>query len=141
MGLTNPIRNLEERIKRGYEAIGRAKSEGHDTSKWEKHLVELETQLIEEILGIKLSEFTTRHLGLQIYSEVLGLEIWFCSNETIASQIKHDDPEAVTYTVDEMRELIRLQPTPEELKRLHDARSVFDGSRIIKSTSIPEVLK
>ncbi len=134
MGLnTNLIRSLEERIKRGYEAIARAKAEGSDTAKWEKHLAELETQLIEEILGINIPEFAMRNLGLQIHSEVLGRKIWFCSNEKMASQIKKDDPGAVTYTVEEMRELIRLKPTSEELKQIHEAKSVFNGSRIIES--------
>lgn len=32
---------LEERIRRGHEAVSKAKAVGKDTSEWEKHLTSL----------------------------------------------------------------------------------------------------
>jgi len=97
---------------------------------------------LEQILGMTFSKFAEGDIALQIFSEVLNCELWFCSNREMESQVKQDDPEAITYTVDEMRELIRLiKPTPEDLNSIHEAKTVFNGSRIVGSTSIPEFLK
>jgi hypothetical protein len=59
----------------------------------------------------------------------------------MAAQVKADDPGAVTYTVDEMRKLIRLNPTPEDIKRIHNAKSLFNRSRILETTPKPEYAK
>jgi hypothetical protein len=48
------------------------------------------------------------------------------------AQVKQDDPGAVTYTVDEMRELIRLNPDPESLQAINNTKSVFGNSRLIE---------
>ena len=59
--------------------------------------------------------------------------VWFCSEDDIAAQIRTDEPEAVTYTVGELREIINVKPNPEDLKAIHNAKSVFLGSRVIES--------
>lgn len=87
---------------------------------------------IDYISQLRLSELAKRSLAVEIYSEVLGCSFWLCSNELMALQIKEDYPNAVTYTVDEMREIIRLNPTQEDLKRIHNTKSVFPDSRVIE---------
>ena len=42
------MKTLEERIKRGREAINKAKLEGKDTTMWEGHLADLEIQLADQ---------------------------------------------------------------------------------------------
>ncbi|HEX3036724.1 MAG TPA: hypothetical protein VHT73_16660 [Thermodesulfobacteriota bacterium] len=85
---------------------------------------------LENIASVRLSELARRDIALLIHSDVLGCEVWFCSNEKMVSQVKEDNPEAVTYTVSEIRELIKLNPTPEELKSIHSVKSVFSGSKV-----------
>jgi hypothetical protein len=82
---------------------------------------------------LRLSELAKRNIALKIYSEVLGSEIWLCSSEEMAAQLRQDDPEAVTYTVDELRKLYKLQPFPEDLRGIHNAKTIFPGSKIIDS--------
>lgn len=97
----------------------------------EKQLKEQETALTAECLpGIKLSEFERRDIAVEIYSEVLGCELWLCSNKYIAAQIREDAPGAVCYTVKELRHLLGLNPSPESLKTIHEAKAVFPGSTI-----------
>lgn len=84
----------------------------------------------DQISQWRLSQLAKRNMAIQIYSELLGCSFWLCSNETMALQIKEDDPEAITYTADEMRELIRLNPTPEDIRCIHNVKTVFNGSRM-----------
>jgi len=72
-------------------------------------------------------------MALLVDSRVLGEHVWFCSGEEMAAQIRRDDPEVVTYTVDELRELLHLNPNPEDLKAIHNAKSVFPNSHIVDS--------
>ncbi len=88
---------------------------------------------IDQILSMRLSELSRRNIALRIYSEVLGCEIWLCDNGTMAAQIRQHDPGAVTYTVNELRKLYKLQPFPNGLRAIHGTKAIFDGSRIIDS--------
>lgn len=95
---------------------------------------------IEGISKMTLLELSKRDMAIEIYSEILGCNIWLCNDEEMASQIKRDDPRAITYTVDEIRRLLSLKVSPEEIKRIHDAKSVFEGSKIVDSelkTDVP----
>ena len=106
---------------------------GHDTGLTnESNTSELAVG-IDQTLSMRLSQFAYRNLAVKIYSEILGCELWLCSNVEMASQVKQDDPEAITYTIDEMRELIRRNPTPEDLKLIHNVKSIFEGSKIVNS--------
>lgn len=94
--------------------------------------VESETlPTLDHLLQLRLSELAKRNIAIKIYSEILGCEIWLCSNATMALQIRADDPEAITYTVAEMRRLIALGPTADDLRNIHNAKSLFYGSKII----------
>jgi len=88
---------------------------------------------IEEISQYTLVELSKRDLAIQVFSEILDCEIWLCSNEEMAKKVKTDDPEAVTYTVNELRHLLTLKVSPEEIKRIHDVKEIFDDSKIIAS--------
>lgn len=50
------MKSLEERVRRGHEAIVKAKAEGKDASKWEEHLADLEWQLVERNKGTPLGQ-------------------------------------------------------------------------------------
>ena len=90
---------------------------------------------------MSISKFSELKMAFQVYSEVLKCEVWFCSNDAMAKQIMNDDPEAITYTVDEIMNLIKLNPNPAELTKIHQAKEVFRGSRIIDSELRNELKK
>lgn len=89
---------------------------------------------IDQILNMRLSKLSRRIIAIKIYSDVLGCEIWLCGNEQIAAQLRQDDPQTVVYTADELRKLNKLQPSPEDLRAIHNTKDVFEESRIVDSS-------
>ena len=98
---------------------------------------------VVDIPRVTLSAFERRDLAVEIYCEALGCTVWLCSNKEMASQVKRDDPEAVCYTTHELRELVKLNPGSEDLKKIHDAKSIFPGSTLKEriQSEVPEVIK
>ena len=125
--------NLIVRIQIGKDLIVRGRSLGMDTTAVEVEVENLQSSLKAEVSRLKLSEFTKRNMALLVDSRVLGEHVWFCSGEEMVAQIRQDEPEAVTYTVGELREIINLKPNPEDLKAIHNAKSVFPNSHIVDS--------
>lgn len=80
---------------------------------------------------MRLSELAKREMAVKVHSDILQCDVWLCSNKTIAQKVVADDPEAITYTVAEMRQLIKLAPSTEDIKRIHDAKAVFPGSTVV----------
>ncbi|MFI5323760.1 MAG: hypothetical protein ACHQ6U_09570 [Thermodesulfobacteriota bacterium] len=58
----------------------------------------------------RLSEIEKRKIAIEIYSEYLDCNIWLCSGEGMAVQIRRDNPGVIIYDVKEMREHIKLKP-------------------------------
>lgn len=85
----------------------------------------------EQILRMRLSEFSSLDTALKIYSGILDSEIWFCSNSEISSRIKGDYPEAVTFTAYELKKLYKLNPSPDDLRSVFNVKSEFKGSKIL----------
>jgi hypothetical protein len=88
---------------------------------------------LEQIPYMTLLEFGKRYMALEIDSEILGCHIWLCSNEEMEAQVKKDEPGGLTFTVKELEALLRLNPTPEDIRRVHEAKSVFEGAKVIES--------
>lgn len=88
---------------------------------------------LDHLLQLRLSELAKREMAIKVYSEILRCDVWLCSNKTIALKVEADDPGAITYTIREMRELIKLNPGPEDLENIYNAKNVFHGSRIVDS--------
>jgi len=84
----------------------------------------------EGIHRITLAKFARRDMAVEIYSELLKCNLWFCSNDEMATQIKEDAPGAVCYTVSELRYLLKLMPCPESLKAIHEVKIKNPGSVI-----------
>jgi hypothetical protein len=87
----------------------------------------------EQILGMRISELSKRSIAIKIYSDVLGCEVWLSGTEEMANQLRQDDPEAVIYTAAEMRRLIKLNLTSEDLKRIDNVKTVLPGSKVVDS--------
>jgi len=90
---------------------------------------------VENLPSITLTEFARRDIAVEIYSDFLQCNIWFCSNNEIATQLKKDAPGQVCYTIDEIRSLLTLNPSPESIKKIHEAKTSFAGSIIKESVT------
>jgi len=82
--------------------------------------------------NLSIERFSRLNIGVEIYSEILNENIWFCSNEAMAKQILEDDPTAVCYTAEELQKLIELDPSKDFLKKIHDIKTVFNPSKLKK---------
>lgn len=122
---------LEENVRKGRELIQKGKALGKDTKSLEEKVKTLEAGFSKNILQSRLSELSRRNIAIKIYSEVLGCEIWLCGNEDMAAQVKQDDLEAVSYTVGEIRNLMRRNANSEDLKHVHTVKKLFNSSKII----------
>jgi len=91
-------------------------------------------------LGLPLSEFEKRDLAVEVYSDILQSTIWLCSNNSMVHQIKEDNPGATCYTVQELKKLIEMNPSPNDIKNVHEAKNVFSGSTIIKYQNKEDLL-
>jgi len=85
---------------------------------------------IDSITNLRLSEFARRDIAVEIYSEYLGGTLWLCSNDDMVLQINRDDPEKICYTVEEIYLLLKLKPSVESLKKIHEAKTVFPNSKL-----------
>jgi len=85
---------------------------------------------LESIHLLTLSEFKNSEFAVKVFSSVLNCHVWFCPDEQMVEEILEDDPTSTTYTVDEIMNLIKLKPDPEQLRRIHDAKEVFTGSKL-----------
>jgi len=99
----------------------------------EQNKLKVFTTSLEQIPYMKISELARRDIALEIFSEVLGCEIWFCSDEEIADQIQNDDPEAIVYTASELIELFNIDPKEDLVKAIHYSKTVFQGSKLTKN--------
>ena len=85
------------------------------------------------IKSMSLETFKERDMAFPVYSEFHKCKVWFCSNDAMAKQVMNDDPEAITYTADELVRLLKHNPSPEELNSIHNVKRIFKESRIIES--------
>jgi len=87
---------------------------------------------VEDVCGFSIDEFKKRNIAVEIYSEILNENIWFCSNEGMVKQILEDDPTAICYTSDELQKLIKRDPSKDFLRKIHDTKAVFNYSKLKK---------
>jgi hypothetical protein len=96
------------------------------------------TEKDDNLPQLTLDEFAKRNIAIEMFSEILGSNVWLCSNEEMANQIKRDIPDAVCYTSDELRDLLNLYPTPEDIRKLNLVKGQFNNSKIIFSIITPK---
>lgn len=83
-----------------------------------------------DISDLTLAEFARRNIAVEVYSEIIGCVIWLCSDEEMKAQMEREAPGHVCYTVRELRNLLKLNPSPEDLKKIHEAKEIFPNSTI-----------
>lgn len=113
--------------------------------KWQKCLVcdsplgrnpDQNTVNHEHITSMPLDEFTKNKLAIKVFSKLLGEEIWIVSNEEMKNKVA--DEGLPIYLPLELEHLIKIRAEPEELKKIHLAKTVFQGSSIVLSQILKE---
>jgi len=69
-----------------------------------------------------------KHFAIKIRSEILGKDIWLVSDEEMMKEI---DDTLVSYLPREIKHLVKLRATPEEVKKVHMIKEIFPGSKIV----------
>jgi len=100
---------------------------------------ELQDRLNKEVEGLSLSDFEKADMSVEIFSEILGRIIWLCSDWEMARQIRADDPDAICYTANELKEIIRLNPSPEFLQLISEGKEVFSNVKVISTETKDEL--
>jgi len=89
--------------------------------------------LKNQLKNISLDKFKNLDYVIELHSEILNENVWFCSNEKMASQIKQDDPEAIVYTASELIELCNINPKEDLVKAIYYSKTVFQESKLTKN--------
>lgn len=84
----------------------------------------------ENIINLSLAEFSRRNIAVEIYSEALKCNVWMCSDENMKAQIVKDNPGQVCYTARELWQIVRLNPSHEDLRKIHEAKKIFPKSTL-----------
>jgi len=119
MGYLDMVKEIEARLKTERESD----AQGETTPPSELTL--------ESIPRLTLSELEKRNLAIEVHSDILNCTLWVCPSEEAVKQIRRDCPGAICYTVRELRELLKGNLSPEDLKRIHDVKSTL-GSKVIE---------
>ena len=77
------------------------------------------------VAAMPLDEFATAGLTVRVWSNVLGCEVLFVSDNVPAAELEGTD--LPIYRTDELRKLVLLRPRPRDLRRIHDVKNIFDG--------------
>jgi hypothetical protein len=78
--------------------------------------------------GKKHEEDERSYSAVKIYSELLHEEIWLVASKEVREQIADD---LVAYLPGEIKHLTRINPSLEELRKIHDCKKLFPDSRIV----------
>ena len=110
---------------------------GRWTERLKARLEEVEDAIVShpdshEIPEISLSEFARCNIALKIHLSVLNCLVWFCPDEQMVEEVLEDDPIAICYTGQELKELINIDPSEDFLRKIHVVKSVFNYSRLKK---------
>lgn len=100
-----------------------------DTLIRQQNLLEF-TCSFESIPAMRLADFGSRDIAIEIYSEVLGCKLWLCSNDKMAEKIEKEAPGQVCYIAEELRHLISHRPSHESLRMIHEVKVTNSGSSI-----------
>ena len=80
--------------------------------------------------NMTLEHFAKTRLAIKVESSVLDEIIFFSPNQSVAAELRKEG--FVCYTAKELEVLTRKQFHPDELKKIHEVKTVFPGSSIIQ---------
>ena len=82
----------------------------------------------DEVASMELTEFAKRNLAIQVYSELLGQQMCFVSNQEIRKKVAKEG--LPTYLPHELEHLITVKATSDEIKKIHMIKELFPESII-----------
>lgn len=85
----------------------------------------------EQIADLGLNDFSKKGIAVEVYSSILNCNVVFCSDERVLADMQTSNPELVSYTASELKEIINLNPNAETLIAINNLKSVFPNSRVI----------
>lgn len=85
---------------------------------------------VELVQNMPLDTFAGANLVLKVASKVLGEDILFVSSDETAKKLK--DEGFIVYTAQELKTIVRLNPSPETLKAIHEVKNVFPESKVVQ---------
>ena len=85
-----------------------------------------EEDTAERVAAMKLNDFARAGLIVEVWSEVLGADVVFVSDNVPRSKLE-GRPEVV-YRAKELKKLVRLPPDPRELRTLQMVKEIFGGT-------------
>ena len=80
----------------------------------------------ERVAAMKLSDFARAGLIVEVWSEVVGADILFVSDNVHRSKLKGRSE--VVYRARELKKLARLPPDPPHLRTVHMVKEIFGGT-------------
>ncbi len=80
----------------------------------------------ENVAGMDLDTFARAGLIVQVSSRVLGCEVLLISDDVPDAALAGTD--MPVYRTAELRKLAILRPRPRDLRRIHDVKTIFNGS-------------
>jgi len=78
------------------------------------------------VAAMTLDEFAAAGLTVRVWSNVLGCEVLFVSDDVPDAELEGTD--LPIYRTDELRKLELLRPRPRDLRRIHDVKTIFNGA-------------
>jgi len=82
------------------------------------------------IENMTLEQFGKSRLAIKVGSAILNEVICFASNESVAAKLRGEG--FIVYTPRELEALTGKKFQPGELKKLHEIKTVFPGSRVLQ---------
>ena len=95
----------------------------------------LDPTAVDAFADMTLDDFATAGLVVEIYSEILGQDVLFVSDNVADEDIEAEG--RVTYRAAELRKLESMRPSADGLKSIHTVKDIFGGS-VVEIVSDPE---
>ncbi len=108
--------------KRAFVSFGSSKPGGFDEN---QEAVSLPLS-VDQVAGMKLDDFASAGLIVQVRSSVLAADVLFVSDNVPESKIE-DRPEVV-YRACELKKLARVPPDPRNLRTVHMVKEILGGT-------------
>lgn len=90
-----------------------------------QHKAEIIDEVRQSVENMTLDEFADAGRAVKVFSEVLGEDIYLCSDENAMMMVHAEG--LVAYLPDELMSIHQAHPKREELMQIHEVKKSFDG--------------
>jgi hypothetical protein len=89
------------------------------------HKVEIIAEVRQSVENMTLEEFADAGRAVKVFSEILGEDIYLCSDENAMKMVHAEG--LVAYLPDELMAIHQAHPSSEALKLIHEVKKSFNG--------------